>query len=45
MPKDQTIVKETRRDDKGRKTEVTVKHYDKRGKKIAERQKKYYRDK
>ena len=46
MAKGRIIVKKTSRDDKGRKTEVNVKAYDKKsGKKIHESQKKYYRDK
>ena len=45
MAKGRIIVKKIHRDDKGRKMEVNIKIYDKRGKKTHESQKKYYRDK
>ncbi len=43
MAKGGVIVTETHRDDKGRKKKVTNKEYDKHGKKIREKEKKYHR--
>ena len=44
MAKGRVIVVEKHRDDKGRKKKVIIKEFDKSGKKIREKEKKFHRD-